>query len=60
MLTSIFRLTNALCIQIEKYATSKNENFPARYSYQVSSFRVVVKNERGERVLDTLVKANHP
>jgi len=56
----MFRLTNALCIQIEKYATSKNENFPARYSYQVSSFRVVVKNERGERVLDTLVKANHP
>ena len=60
MLTSAFRLTNALCIQIEKYATSKNENFPARYYLKANYYRVVVKNERGERVLDTLVKANHP
>ena len=47
----IYRPTPVLSFQTETYQKNDNTKFPSR---------VVVKNERGERVLDTLVKADLP
>lgn len=46
-------------MSIETYQSKQSVKYPSRYAsplYLFKTHRVVVKNERGERVLDTLVK----